>query len=90
MTITVPVKLYTPAETAEILGISLKGITATLTPVKKPKLKVTDLKRMVKGMEKIGKTVTGAEARRDGSIAVSVADPASAVKPSYWDKVLPK
>lgn len=68
-----------------------KMITSvSIRPVMKPKLKVTDAKRLAKAMEKIGKTVTGVEARPDGSIAVSVADPASATKTSYWDKVLPK
>lgn len=69
---------------------NMKGVTATITPLKKPKLKVADAKRLAKAMQKIGKTVTGVEARPDGSIAVSVADPATAAKPSYWDKVLPK
>ena len=68
-----------------------KGVTVQLfKKLPKPKLKVTDAKRLAKGMQKIGQTVTGVEARPDGSILVLVADPATAERAGYWDKVLPK
>jgi glucose/arabinose dehydrogenase len=66
-----------------------KGITVQLfKKPPKPKLKVTDAKRLARGMQKIGQTVTGVEVRPDGSILVLVADPATASKPNPWDKVL--
>lgn len=70
---------------------ALKFIKAMRSfPMPKPKLKVADAKRLAKAMEKIGKTVTGIEARPDGSVAVSVAETITAAKQSYWDKVLSK
>lgn len=69
---------------------ALKFIQAMRSfPTPKPKVNVVDAKRLAMAMQKIGKTVTGVEARPDGSIAVSVTDPAVPQTPTNeWDEVL--
>lgn len=69
---------------------TLKFIQAMRSlPTPKPKVNVVNAKRLAIAMQKIGKTVTGVEARPDGSIAVFVTDPAVPQTPTNeWDEVL--
>jgi hypothetical protein len=55
---------------------------------KKPTLNVVSMKKLVKTMEKLGKTVTHVEASPDGSIRVQIGDPAEDAGANPFDVVL--
>lgn len=70
-----------------MLSFIEKAKSAAAKP-KKPSLNVVSMKKLVKTMEKLGKTVTHVEASPDGSIRVQVGDPTGEVESNPFDVVL--